>query len=1072
MKLLKSIVITLTALAALGGFTACQDDFDTPELLVQPPKADIEPNTTILDLKKAFWSDAESNYATLIGNKENGEHYIIHGRVITTDYPGNIYKSLVIQDETAAIQFAINAYSLYQKYRIGQEIVIDVTGLYCGKYSGLLQIGAESHSSSGAAQTGYMSDQRFYSLAKLNGLPEPSKVHQYTFDNMSEIAADPIRWQSEVVNFTNVTFVPQMSNLNADGKYETIYTFGIYQENFNQKVKIDNSDYDLRTSGYSNFYYRLMPTEPCDAKLLCSMYNGSWQFQLIDYADITNVGDPTIAAGTEKNPWTIDQAIENITAGVKSYGWTKGYIVGTVAPEVTNVTSDADIEWGADATLANTVVIAPYADTKDFKSCLIVPLPQDSELRSAVALKNHPENLGKELEVQGTPEAYMGAFGISGNLGTGNEFKLEGYTPGGLIAEGDGNEATPYNPEQVIAMNPTSTQNAVATGVWVSGYIVGFMPTGGSSTLLTDAVFSNTDATNLNVVIAATADETNPAKCVGVQLPTAIRGAINLKENPGNLGKVLTIKGDVMKYCGGPGVKNGAEYKIEGSGSGSGDTPVNPGTPSGAGTEASPYNCAKIIELNPQSTTDATESGIWAEGYVVGYYQDYDAHFQVSESQRANILIADSKDCTDKTQTVCVQLVANTDARNALNLVDNPGVLGKKVQLKGDVMKYNTLPGIKNTSSYKIDGTPGGGDTPSTGDALWSATFKSGEDGFTIHDVSLAPELTYVWKHDSSYGYMKASAYNGQSYASNSWLVSPLLDLSAAKSPVLTFDHVTNKFPDLATAQRQVSLAVSVNGGDWQTVTIPEWSTNANWTFVNSGSISLAAYAGKKIKLGFHYTSENGVSGTWEVKNIAISGTGSITATADSSFPGGGDTPGGGGDDPVTPPTPSGDYKGDFDSFNGGEPKSSYGDFTNATGWTATGCNILGGLAAGGTDTNPRFAFIGGEKTLAVSMNGKTSKPGKITSPTLTGGIKTLTFKYGTAYSTSASKFSFTVKVLQNGSVVKETTMTPDMKIKTAYDFSWDVNVSGDFSIEIVNNCPSGKDSNVDRVAIWNLTWN
>lgn len=52
MKLLKSIVITLTALAALGGFTACQDDFDTPELLVQPPKADIEPNTTILDLKK------------------------------------------------------------------------------------------------------------------------------------------------------------------------------------------------------------------------------------------------------------------------------------------------------------------------------------------------------------------------------------------------------------------------------------------------------------------------------------------------------------------------------------------------------------------------------------------------------------------------------------------------------------------------------------------------------------------------------------------------------------------------------------------------------------------------------------------------------------------------------------------------------------------------------------------------------------------------------------------------------------------------------------------------------------
>ena len=96
--------------------------------------------------------------------------------MITTDYPGNMYKSLVIQDETAAIQFSINAYSLYQKYRVGQEIVIDLNGLYCGKYSGLLQIGSEGHSSSGTAQTSYMSEQRFYSLAQLNGLPEPSKV--------------------------------------------------------------------------------------------------------------------------------------------------------------------------------------------------------------------------------------------------------------------------------------------------------------------------------------------------------------------------------------------------------------------------------------------------------------------------------------------------------------------------------------------------------------------------------------------------------------------------------------------------------------------------------------------------------------------------------------------------------------------------------------------------------------------------------------------------------------------------------------------------------------------------------
>ena len=112
MKILKSIAIGLAAIAALGGFTACQDDFDNLNVLETVPKAELEPNTTILELKKAFWQDGVENYATQVGTKEDGSHYIISGRVITSDYSGNIYKSLVIQDETAAIQFSINAYSL------------------------------------------------------------------------------------------------------------------------------------------------------------------------------------------------------------------------------------------------------------------------------------------------------------------------------------------------------------------------------------------------------------------------------------------------------------------------------------------------------------------------------------------------------------------------------------------------------------------------------------------------------------------------------------------------------------------------------------------------------------------------------------------------------------------------------------------------------------------------------------------------------------------------------------------------------------------------------------------------
>lgn len=158
---------------------------------------------------------------------------------------------------------------------------------------------------------------------------------------------------------------------------------------------------------------------------------------------------------------------------------------------------------------------------------------------------------------------------------------------------------------------------------------------------------------------------------------------------------------------------------------------------------------------------------------------------------------------------------------------------------------------------------------------LFSETFKTSQGDFTIQNVSLDPAITYVWSHDT-YGYMKASAYLGQSYASDSWLVSPTLDLTDVEEPALNFDHCTNKFPDLETAKRQVSVAVSAGNDNWDVLEIPDWSTNADWNFVNSGVIDLSQYAGQKIQIGFHYTSENGASGTWEVKNVALTGNGTI----------------------------------------------------------------------------------------------------------------------------------------------------------------------------------------------------
>ncbi|MDE6176304.1 MAG: hypothetical protein K2F71_02050, partial [Paramuribaculum sp.] len=117
----------LAAMASMAMLTACQDDVDAPK--PQTPVATIEANTSIIDLKKAYWNN-EANYIDTVRLAADGSHVVVAGRVISSDRAGNIYKSLVIQDETAALAISIDRSSLYNEYRVGQEVVIDVTDMY------------------------------------------------------------------------------------------------------------------------------------------------------------------------------------------------------------------------------------------------------------------------------------------------------------------------------------------------------------------------------------------------------------------------------------------------------------------------------------------------------------------------------------------------------------------------------------------------------------------------------------------------------------------------------------------------------------------------------------------------------------------------------------------------------------------------------------------------------------------------------------------------------------------------------------------------------------------------------
>lgn len=165
-----------------------------------------------------------------------------------------------------------------------------------------------------------------------------------------------------------------------------------------------------------------------------------------------------------------------------------------------------------------------------------------------------------------------------------------------------------------------------------------------------------------------------------------------------------------------------------------------------------------------------------------------------------------------------------------------------------------------------------GSEVPVTPQTVFAQTFTEDLGAFTIDNVVLPEELDFIWSWGGANYGAKASAFKGSSFASESWLVSPEVDLTGYIEPVMVFEHVVNKFPDLEFAKANCTLwAREGTAGAWEQIEIPQYTDNTSWTFGPSGDVDLSAYAGKKMQFAFKYVSELDKSGTWEIKNLSIS---------------------------------------------------------------------------------------------------------------------------------------------------------------------------------------------------------
>lgn len=156
----------------------------------------------------------------------------------------------------------------------------------------------------------------------------------------------------------------------------------------------------------------------------------------------------------------------------------------------------------------------------------------------------------------------------------------------------------------------------------------------------------------------------------------------------------------------------------------------------------------------------------------------------------------------------------------------------------------------------------------------YSESFETGFGSFVLDNVNLSEGLSYVWAIDKSYKCAKASAYvNKKNLPSESWLVSPWIELSAAEViRSLYFDHAVSKY--FGNVSEEATSWIKVEGGDWTQITsiaYPEVPQDKSFSPFETQVVSLAGYEGKKIKVGFKYVSTDEAAGTWEIRNFKVS---------------------------------------------------------------------------------------------------------------------------------------------------------------------------------------------------------
>ena len=262
---------------------------------------------------------------------------------------------------------------------------------------------------------------------------------------------------------------------------------------------------------------------------------------------------PIIHSGTYNSPYSIAEA-QTLKRGKGV--WIEGYIVGCVRSN----SIKSGCEFTADVTAASNILLAdtfPTGSEYDYLYCIAIQLLNGSVERSDLNLYDNPHNYHRKVRIEGDLTQYISTPGMKEI--TGYTFTDEmSYEPDDEEDETENEEDNEDTTEPDLPHDPDATRKdtlSIAEGikakgeqVYIRGYIVGYY--NNSYIRFNPSAEEINNLARNNIVLADDISERDENNVIIVELPTktALREQVNLKDNPQNLNRVLTVKGTMEDF--------------------------------------------------------------------------------------------------------------------------------------------------------------------------------------------------------------------------------------------------------------------------------------------------------------------------------------------------------------------------------------------------------------------------------------------------------------------------------------------------------------------------------------------